>query len=198
VVSWAEQNAFNTSLCRVVRSQQRRDRGVKRSNNGGWHWTPNFFRTPAPEVEELERRVFFALSAAYPELGTPAGRRRLSGWRLKGWANVTRRGQWNGLHYHGRAALTGIYYVKVGSPSRSPRVPGHLALYDLEQLKKWNGVGDLPAGTRTHRILPVPGTMVLFPGQMWHSTDVFSGPGERVSIAFNIRRIDAPNRGRQK
>jgi len=186
VVSWNDQDELNKSLSRFVLTQEKWHEGVKRSNNGGWHSQPNIFESSSRELEQLKRRIVYALSVIDTDLKIRTESNGLDCWRFSGWANVSRRGHWNALHYHGKAVWSGIYYVKVGSQSRPPKTPGHLILYDLEQLKEWNGKGELPANTRTHRILPLPGRMILFPGQMWHSTDVFSGPGARISVAFNL------------
>lgn len=186
VVTWRDQDKINKLLSRVILTHEKCDAGVKRSNNGGWHSHRNIFKSPSWEIGELKRRIVFALSVTKTKLKINMKRDALDGWHFSGWANVSRRGHWNALHYHGKAVWTVIYYVNVGSESRPPQDPGHLILYDLQQLKKWAGNGELPANTQTHRILPVPGRMILFPGQMWHRTDVFSGPGARVSIAFNL------------
>ena len=136
VISWGDRDKLDKLLARLILTTEKCEPGLKRSNNGGWHSQPNFFKSSSLEIEELRRRIVFALSVTNTKLKISMQREGLAGWHLSGWANVSRRGHWNELHYHGKATWSGIYYVKVGSESRPPQAPGHLVLYDLQQLKK--------------------------------------------------------------
>jgi len=48
------------------------------------------------------------------------------------------------------------------------------------------GTPTQPPLAAEHFIRPERGTLVLFPSYMWHGTVPFSGPGERLSLAFDL------------
>lgn len=48
------------------------------------------------------------------------------------------------------------------------------------------GVRTEPACDAEHLVEPLPGRLVLFPSYMWHGTVPFGGPGERLTLAFDL------------
>lgn len=94
-------------------------------------------------------------------------------WGLDGWANVMRAGDSIGLHDHvkshhgGVNTWSGVYYLQ--HPDNAPRLE----------------VGQVS-------VLPVPGLVVLFPATAPHFVPPGSFEGERISIAFNARELEAP------
>ena len=48
------------------------------------------------------------------------------------------------------------------------------------------GIRTEPKLAAEHYVRPEPGLLVLFPSYMWHGTLPFTGPGARLTIAFDL------------
>ena len=157
-----------------------------RTNCGGWHYAFDLFKVEEPVVatlrEELEEHVQAFLNYFRPE-----ARRKKDRFRLEGWINVNRAGDHNLLHCHPGCFLSATYYVKV-PPSmkggeivfRDPRGPA-VAMYETPGIElPWVGSGTgIP-------FAPAAGQLLLFPSWLEHRVERFEGPGERISVAFNV------------
>ena len=103
-------------------------------------------------------------------------------YSLRGWANVSRKADWHGMHSHydgGRERISGVYWVAV--PARdeaSNELNGDFVLYD-------------PRGpyypARYKKIFrPKPGRMLLQTSWLAHSVAPNRTDELRVSIAFDL------------
>src|SRR5438445_13051715 len=72
---------------------------AKRTNLGGWHYAFDLFKLEEPVVaefrDEMEQHV-----QAFLNHFRPAERRKKDRFRLEGWMNVNRAGDYNVLHCH--------------------------------------------------------------------------------------------------
>lgn len=156
-----------------------------RTNAGGWHYAHDFFELNDPVVsefrEEMEQHVQGFLNHFRPE-----GRKHQDRFRLQGWINVNRAGDFNVLHCHPGCFLSGVYYVRVPQDMkggeiafRDPRGPA-VAMYETPGIDlPWLGTGmGIP-------FVPGTGQVLMFPSWLEHRVDRFQGTGERISIAFN-------------
>ncbi len=86
--------------------------------------------------------------------------------RPHGWAMVNGDGSRHPRHQHQNAELSGLYYVQgdAGDPTVFETPTGEVA------------------------IVPRPGRLVLFPGDMWHRVDPVRGIPQRITIAFDVRK----------
>lgn len=117
-----------------------------------------------------------------PEDAThPLFRRAAPDFRLSGcWTVRLRGGSGRHVsHVHPRGWLSSAYYVNVPeSLARDPNRGGWLAFgrppYPIAGLE--------PTGW----VSPQEGTLALFPSYQWHGVEPFSGPGERLTIAFDV------------
>jgi hypothetical protein len=118
-----------------------------------------------------------AVSGSHPVMtGRPAQR------ELTAWANVMSSGDHERPHIHEGAWLSGVYYVEMPAVTgqRSDAGCGALLL---------GGHCSVPECERgLLRIEPRPGRIVLFPSYLCHRTEPFTGPGLRISIAFDVPR----------
>ena len=89
---------------------------------------------------------------------------------LHGWAMVNRPGSYHPRHVHQGALMSGVYCVDPGDEPSSPTV--------------FEGTGGDIA------VIPAPGRLVLFPGDLWHRVDACGGSRDRprITIAFDARR----------
>lgn len=81
-------------------------------------------------------------------------------------------------HHHPQGWISGVFYVSL--PEALPEDDGSLVLGEAPASLKL-GLGPIKV------IKPVPGRLVLFPSQMWHSTRPFL-TGDRLTVAFDIKR----------
>jgi uncharacterized protein (TIGR02466 family) len=169
------------------RLMQEPGNAIRRSNHGGWHYASNLFERPEPVVadfrDQMEQHVQAFLNAL-----RPAARHREDRFRLYGWINVNRAGDHNVLHCHPGCFLSATYYVDVPPAMkggeivfRDPRGPA-VAMYETVGIElPWVGLGvGIP-------FAPATGHLLLFPSWLEHRVEPFEGPGERISIAFNVR-----------
>jgi len=157
----------------------------KRTNFGGWHYAFDVFKLEEPVVREFHDQMKRHVQAFLNHFRTE-DRRKTDPFRLEGWINVNRPGDYNVLHCHPGCFLSATYYVKVPPDMRGgeivfrdPRGPA-VAMYETPGIElPWvgNGMG-LPFSVRTSHL-------VMFPSWLEHRVEPFEGSGERISIAFN-------------
>jgi tetratricopeptide (TPR) repeat protein len=96
------------------------------------------------------------------------------------WSVVLRASGHHVSHIHPGGCISGVFYVAVPTLDGSGD-PGCL------EIGRPGLEAPLPASPKLRLIRPVPGRLVLFPSYLWHGTRPFDGPGERITIAFDIR-----------
>ena len=157
-----------------------------RTNQGGWHYAFDLFQLDAPVVARFRERMEQHVQAFLDHVRR-AERRHKDRFRLQGWINVNRAGDTNLLHSHPGSFLSSAYYVKVPRRMkggelvfRDPRGPA-VAMYETPGIElPWVGSGlGIP-------FVPSPGKLLLFPSWLEHHVNAFEGPGERISISFNV------------
>jgi uncharacterized protein (TIGR02466 family) len=181
---WPAAEALNGALREAILRAERERPGMgQRSNVGGWHSGLDFADWPAPPVRELRRRIE-RMARALLDGSAPEPAARI--FRLDAWANVLRQGDYHSPHNHPNAVWSGVYYVDDGAVSADRPHAGELELLDPRA-----GVNMAPfageAFERRVRIKPATGLMVCFPAWLRHLTHPYSGPGERISVAFNVQ-----------
>lgn len=157
-----------------------------RTNQGGWHSAFDLFELDTPVVARFRERMQQHVQAFLDHVRR-ADRRRKDRFRLQGWINVNRAGDTNLLHSHPGSLLSSAYYVKVPRRMkggelvfRDPRGPA-VAMYETPGIElPWVGSGlGIP-------FVPSAGKLLLFPSWLEHHVRPFEGPGERISISFNV------------
>ena len=93
------------------------------------------------------------------------------------WGNINYRGNWNNLHEHTGAFISGVYYVKV------PKDSGHLAFRAPRAITVSEQSGEHPKWVN---IEPNEGVLMLFPGYLEHMVKPNQSDESRISIAFNL------------
>jgi len=159
---------------------------TRRTNQGGWHYAFDLFKLDDPVVaafrDQMEQHVQGYLNQLRPE-----ARRKKDAFRLEGWINVNRTGDYNALHCHPGALVSGTYYVRTPEDMRGgeivfrdPRGPA-VAMYETPGI-------DLPwvaSGGAGIPFSPTGGQLLLFPAWLEHRVERFEGTSDRISIAFN-------------
>src|SRR5262249_743488 len=152
---------------------------------GGWHYAFDIFELPDPIVGDF-RHLMQQHVQAFINHFRAENRKKKDNFRLSGWINVNRAGDFNLLHSHPGSFLSATYYVKVPPDMkggeiyfRDPRGPA-VAMYETPGIDlPWVGSGlGLP-------FAPNAGHLLLFPSWLEHRVEPFAGTGERISVAFN-------------
>lgn len=186
---WPDSDDLNARLRESVLAAEARDKGMKRSNVGGWHSTTDFFEWDDPAIHALAIRVRdMTMSLTRSTALLKDGARSFS-YRISGWANVSRDGHYNTVHNHPNCLWSGTYYVSPGEPDPDSPTNGKLELLDPRLGANMIHLEDTILQQRV-MITPIPGLMVVFPSWLNHLVHPFRGRGERISIAFNIQTTE--------
>ena len=137
-----------------------------------------------PAIGWIRDRIMDAVTAlTQAELGDAAGE-VTHGIQAEAWSVVYRNGGSLRPHTHHDSAWSGVYYVEAGDPGGPGDTSdaGYLQLLDPRPAAIARQV---PEGS--HRIEPVPGRMVAFPGWLPHSVQATAtGDSMRIAIAWNV------------
>jgi len=87
------------------------------------------------------------------------------------WFNINGPGHSNRMHRHYVNSMTGVLYVQV------PQDSGHVVFQQ---------------GQERVCMLPKPGTLLTFPGDIMHGVDVNLSSDQRITVAFNLVTKKAP------
>jgi uncharacterized protein (TIGR02466 family) len=189
---WPDSDVLNGELGTLILEAEQRSDGMHRSNVGGWHSDTDFFKWDAGCVRLLQQRIQqITVSLTKQITLTPEGPRSFN-YRLDGWANVSRRGNYNTVHNHPNCVWSGTYYVSAGEPDADAGPHnGKLELLDPRVGANMLYIRGTVLESR-YVIDPIPGLMVMFPSWISHLVHPFHGDGDRISIAFNILTTEVP------
>ena len=104
--------------------------------------------------------------------------------RVTAWGVILDEGAYQVPHIHPSAWLSGVYYVAL-PPALGADDDGTAGWIEFGR-PYWDF--QIRKEPETRLIEPEEGLMLLFPSYMFHRTLPFSGPGERISIAFDVLR----------
>ena len=161
-------------------SQQ--DKGVFKTNAGGWHSTTDMNRRR--EYDPLTKELFSMQEEVYqkqyldlkPVLGNM-------------WANINYPGNFNRTHLHPNALFSGVYWIK------APKNSGNIMMYDprpgvqltmptrkQEEIKNFYP----PEFWREVHYDPIAGKCLMFTGWLWHEVKSNQSNDTRISVSFNF------------
>jgi len=118
-------------------------------------------------------------------------------WSLQGWANINRQGDYHNLHNHPHSYLSGTYYVAVPTQSqtqteaqvplqRTDLNPGAISFFDPRAQANMGAIKGDDQIDPEYRVLPVPGTIMLWPSFVHHWVHPNTSNDLRISISFNV------------
>lgn len=161
------------------------EKGLSRSNLGGWQSNDKLHRNSQPELKWL--------NSVLNNLGRTCIK-KAEGNFLRGgigigamWANISSYGAWNVPHTHMPCEWVGVCYLKThenpqkrGASDRP--ADGDILFFDTQQL------GPQYRGHRPafHKITPKEGEFIIFPGYLLHMVAPHLEQEDRVSMAFNF------------
>ncbi len=169
---------LNHHLEQKIIQWSQQDKGVSKTNAGGWHSTTDMNRKEEYNVltkelfamqEEIFKKEFLTQK---PVLGNM-------------WANVNYPGNFNRPHLHPNSLFSGVYWVK------TPEKSGSLMLYEprpgVHTTMPNRKEGKLPPELwREVHYQPKAGTVVMFPSWLWHEVRANESNQTRISVSFNF------------
>lgn len=174
VISTAEIEIDNNKLEQFIQNLRKQDPiGRTYSNKGGWQ--SQDLDLTAGELSDLLDNILSVTDAVAKELN-------LTNLRLtNAWANINEPFNYNQLHVHPGAILSGTYYIK--KPSNSG---------PIEFMRSDGGEHFTNPAQKSFFVdgwalfEPTAGTIIIFPGWLKHSVGPNLSQEERISISFNF------------
>ena len=154
------------------------DKGVSKTNAGGWHSETNM--NTKKEYNPLTTELFNMQEEIYQK--EKLNRKPVLG---NMWANINYPGCFNRPHIHPNSLFSGVYFIK------TPQKSGNLMVYDprpgiqmsmpsrkKEQLQ--------PELWREVHYEPKAGRCIMFPSWLWHEVKPTQSNDIRISVSFNF------------
>ena len=162
---------------RIIQWSQQ-DKGVFKTNAGGWHSSTDM--NQKEEYNPLTRELFNMQEEIYQK-------EKLSRKPVCGnmWANINYPGCYNRPHLHPNSLFSGVYWVK--TPAKS----GNLMVYDprpgVQTTMPSRKEGKLPSELwREVHYEPKAGRCIMFPAWLWHEVKPNQSNDTRISVSFNF------------
>ena len=157
-------------------SQQ--DKGVTKTNAGGWHSKTDMNKKE--EYNPLTRELFNMQDEIYQK--EPLSLKPVLG---NMWANINYPGNFNRPHLHPNSLFSGVYWIK------TPQNSGNFMIYEPRQGAQCTmpnrKEGKLPPELwREVHYEPVAGRCIMFPSWLWHEVKPNESNDTRISVSFNF------------
>ena len=154
------------------------DKGVSKTNAGGWHSETNM--NTKKEYNPLTTELFNMQEEIYQK--EKLNRKPVLG---NMWANINYPGCFNRPHIHPNSLFSGVYFIK------TPQKSGNLMVYDprpgvqmaMPSRKKEQLQSEL---WREVHYEPVAGRCIMFPSWLWHEVKPNQSNDIRISVSFNF------------
>lgn len=179
----AEADKLNRRLLDEIKARRKAEKGIVRSNFGGWHSENDFFTRTEPAHRELAMDLLRMMAEATRHFDPKADYSKIS-LLPDGWINVNPTGAYNGPHDHKTAFWSGTYYVDVPPGEGSSGMIEFMT--PVTPLPSGGLIGG-PLVAETFGLTPKAGTVLLFPATILHWVHPNQSERERVTIAFNGR-----------
>ena len=155
------------------------------SIRGGTQTVNELFAEPLPSIRRfravLDAAITHYLAGRREDDAHPFFAARPARLHYHSWSVVLSAAGHHVSHIHPDGCISGVFYVAVPTVAR----PDDAGCIEFGR----PGVAVRLPATPKHRLVrPIPGRLVLFPSYMWHGTRPFDGPGERITIAFDVRQ----------
>ena len=154
------------------------DKGVSKTNAGGWHSTTDMNRKE--EYNPLTKELFNMQEEIYQK--EHLNRKPVLG---NMWANINYPKCFNRPHIHPNSLFSGVYFVK------TPKNSGNLMVYDprpgVQMAMPNREEGKLPSELwREVHYEPIAGRCIMFPSWLWHEVKENKSNDIRISVSFNF------------
>jgi len=180
---------LNHYLEKQVIKWSQQDKGVAKTNAGGWHSETDMNKKE--EYNVLTQELFKMQEEIFTK-------ERLSDKSVLGnmWANINYPGNFNRPHIHPNALFSGVYYIKAPNGSGNlmvydPRPGIHMIMPNRKGDKRTKNMildhGPLPSELwREVHYEPIAGRIIMFPAWLWHEVKPNESNDTRISVSFNF------------
>lgn len=174
VISTSELSIDNNKLEKFIYSIKEQDQeGRTYSNKGGWQ--SKDFNLDHEDLKELLNQILNVVNSVAKELNL----QNLTLTNL--WANINGSYNYNQLHVHPGAILSGTYYIK------KPENSGSIEFMRSDGGEHFTNPNQNSFFTDGWAVFEaVQGTLVIFPGWLKHSVGANLSTEDRISISFNF------------
>ena len=169
---------LNRYLEKKIVQWSRQDKGVSKTNAGGWHSKTDM--NLKEEYNVLTKELFAMQDEIYKK-------EYLTMKPVCGnmWANVNYPKCYNRPHIHPNSLFSGVYWVK------APQNSGNFMIYDPRpgiQMAMPNRKQEKlpPELWREVHYEPVAGRCIMFPSWLWHEVKPNKSNEARISVSFNF------------
>ena len=169
---------LNSYLEQKIIQWSQQDKGVSKTNAGGWHSATDMnqkeeYNVLTKELFNMQDEIFKKeFLTQKPVLGNM-------------WAIINGPGNFNSPHLHPNALFSGVYWIK------TPINSGNLMLYDprpgVHTTMPNRKEGKLPPQLwREVHYEPKAGRCIMFPAWLWHEVQPNRSNDTRISVSFNF------------
>ena len=170
--------SLNQYLEQKILQWSQQDKGVSKTNAGGWHSTTDM--NTNEDYNDITRELFAMQDEIF-------AKEKLTLKPVLGnmWANINYPGNYNRPHIHPNALFSGVYWVK------APVQSGNFMVYDprpgVQMSMPNRKEGKLPSELwREVHYEPKAGTAIMFPAWLWHEVKPNESNDTRISVSFNF------------
>ena len=169
---------LNQYLEQKIIQWSQQDKGVSKTNAGGWHSETDMNKKE--EYNPLVKELFNMQHEIYqkekldmkPVLGNM-------------WANINYPGNFNRPHLHPNSLFSGVYFIK------TPQKSGNFMIYEPRPgvqytMPNRKEVKLPPELWREVQYEPVAGRCIMFPSWLWHEVKPNQSNDIRISVSFNF------------
>ena len=154
------------------------DKGVSKTNAGGWHSSTDM--NQKEKYNPLTRELFNMQEEIYQKENL--SRKPVCG---NMWANINYPGCFNRPHLHPNSLFSGVYWIKTPIKSGNlmlydPRPGNHTTMPNRKEGKK------PPELWREIHYEPKAGRCIMFPAWLWHEVRTNESNDTRISVSFNF------------
>jgi uncharacterized protein (TIGR02466 family) len=175
---------LNKYLIKHIKQWHKKDKGIQKTNRGGWHSTVDMHKKK--EYEPLVKELICMATGVHREEGYTEP-------LILGnmWANINYPHCFNKDHIHPNCCWSGVYYIKI------PQNCGSLHIEDPRTGSNMIMPKQLPKNKLPQRLWrswdcePKEGTLLMFPAFLNHCVNVNESKlkgekGWRISVSFNF------------
>lgn len=192
VGTMAGAEALIADLSLAVRARMAADKGLKRSNEGGWHSDTLMMGAGGSGWGGKAANLLAegALGMAQRMTAFDSGRSAKDfEWRIAMWANVSPAGGLNHAHSHPGNIWAAVFYLDAGDDEAGGSIYFEDPRYPMIAMRapglRMAGADGKGLHTQVD-ITPKTGELILFPAWLRHGVRTYTGGRERISVAVNI------------
>ena len=178
IKEFPESEKLNKYLEDHIMRWSQNDKGVSKTNAGGWHSSTDMnqkekYNPLTIELFNMQEEIYQKENLSRkPVLGNM-------------WANINYPGNSNRPHLHPNSLFSGVYWIKTPMKSGNlmlyaPRPGTHTTMPNRKE-------GKLPSQLwREVHYEPIAGRCVMFPAWLWHEVKPNESNDTRISVSFNF------------